>query len=80
MQNSYLICGRSGKMPVERNGELYEVKMDSFMVKAPKFHIQEWAVGEVINIFHRCSQFVLTFLSISFKMLKSVLQADRECK
>lgn len=41
MQNSYLICGRSGKMPVERNRELYEVKMDSFIVKALKPHIQE---------------------------------------
>jgi len=41
MENSYLICGRSSKMPVERNGKQYEVKMDSFIVKAPKLHIQE---------------------------------------
>lgn len=79
MQNSYLICGRSSKMPVERNRELCEVKIDSFMVKAPKLHIQEWAGGEVINNFHRWSQFVLTFLSISLKTLKSVLQTDRRC-
>lgn len=76
MQNSYLICGRSGKMPVERNRELYEVKMDSFIVKALKLHIQEWAVGEAINIFRRRSQFILTFLTISFKILKFVLQTD----
>lgn len=45
------------------------------MVSAPKLHIQEWAGGEVINIFHRWSQFV----PISFKTLNTVLWRGRQC-